>query len=724
MLLLYTLAVGAFMHAPVEGSLRPSFTPPVRGGAFGVDTIAKDSSRARSDTTSRTTLRRPAVLSPTVVTGTGERQRRTESSATIDVIGGKEIDVTRPTHPASIMNRIPGVHISELSAEGHSTAIRQPLTTKPMYLYLEDGIPTRATGFFNHNALYEINLPQSGGIEVLKGPGTALYGSDAVGGVINVLSKVPPARPSVETTLETGSFGWLRSLSSGGFRTARNSARFDLNLTRSKGWQNDAPYNRKSGTARWDVVAPDGWFIKTLATATAVDQHDVPTISQSLFDVKSGFNSAPIAFREVRATRLSVALEKTGVTSLINITPYFRRNVLNLLPSWQISYDPQVWFQHNNSFGLLAKIRKDLPWIRGKIVSGIDADYSPGHFDANQAMLDTTPATTTSPIRFASYSLGQQQYNYDVTYYNVSPYTQIDASPASNVHIDLGVRYDHAGYKYETFLSPVNTGTHRIPANTSISYQHVSPKAGITVDVSPSLNVYGSYRHGFRAPSQGQLFQQNSAANTVALKPVQVNSAEVGVRGEVQGWLLYSIAAYDMIIKNDIISYRTAANTTEATNAGETRHRGVESSVGIEPHKAIRIDVSYSIMSQRYITWNPSSTVALGGNRIEQAPRDLGSLLVTYKPSILRGGRLAVETVRVGQYAMDPQNTQSYAGYTVAHLHANYIISQNSEIYARAANVLNKRYAEVATYTTFQQHQYTSGAPRAVYVGARYRLPR
>ena len=37
-----------------------------------------------------------------------------------------------------------------------------------MYLYLEDGVPTRATGFFNHNALYEVNLPQAGGIEVLE----------------------------------------------------------------------------------------------------------------------------------------------------------------------------------------------------------------------------------------------------------------------------------------------------------------------------------------------------------------------------------------------------------------------------------------------------------------------------------------------------------------------------------------------------------------------------
>jgi outer membrane receptor protein involved in Fe transport len=87
------------------------------------------------------------------------------------------------------------VYVSQLSGEGHSMAIRQPISTKPLYLYLEDGIPTRATGFFNHNALYEVNIPQSGGIEVLKGPGTASYGSDAIGGVVNVLTRPAPASP-------------------------------------------------------------------------------------------------------------------------------------------------------------------------------------------------------------------------------------------------------------------------------------------------------------------------------------------------------------------------------------------------------------------------------------------------------------------------------------------------------------------------------------------------
>ncbi|HET7188666.1 MAG TPA: carboxypeptidase-like regulatory domain-containing protein, partial [Gemmatimonadaceae bacterium] len=92
------------------------------------------------------------LLTPMTVSATRELRRRDEASATIDVMDGAELRRTHASHPSGIMNRIPGVHVSELSGEGHSMSMRQPITTKPMYLYLEDGIPTRATGFFNHNA--------------------------------------------------------------------------------------------------------------------------------------------------------------------------------------------------------------------------------------------------------------------------------------------------------------------------------------------------------------------------------------------------------------------------------------------------------------------------------------------------------------------------------------------------------------------------------------------
>src|SRR3989304_1619376 len=141
------------------------------------------------------------------VTGTGTREGglAKEGPSTINAVKEKEIRNVKPVHPAEIMNRVPGAWISSTGGEGHVTSIRQPLTTAPVYLFLEDGIPIRSTGFFNHNALYEGNVPGAARIEVIKGKGTALYGSDAIGGTINILTRPAPLTPEIELNPEFGS---------------------------------------------------------------------------------------------------------------------------------------------------------------------------------------------------------------------------------------------------------------------------------------------------------------------------------------------------------------------------------------------------------------------------------------------------------------------------------------------------------------------------------------
>lgn len=103
-----------------------------------------------------------------VVSVSGEAARKAETAATINVMAGAEIRDLNAVHPSGVMDRIPGVHVNVTSGQGHMMAMRQPITTSAVYLYLEDGVPTRSTGFFNHNALYEVNLPQAGRIEDRK----------------------------------------------------------------------------------------------------------------------------------------------------------------------------------------------------------------------------------------------------------------------------------------------------------------------------------------------------------------------------------------------------------------------------------------------------------------------------------------------------------------------------------------------------------------------------
>ncbi|AHG87689.1 TonB-dependent receptor [Gemmatirosa kalamazoonensis] len=682
-----------------------------------------------AQTVELTLAEQATVVAPMVVSASKERQRRTESSATIDVVDGAEVRLARAAHPAQIMKRVPGVYVGQLSAEGHNMAIRQPIGTKPLYLYLEDGIPTRATGFFNHNALYEVNLPQSGGIEVLKGPGTALYGSDAIGGVINVLTRPAPTKPSGELSLEGGDGGYRRMLATAGNTWGANGLRTDLNLTdvSGAGRRDDSPYHRYSGTVRWDHFGTVN--ARTVVTGSTIDQNDALSLDSLRWTARSTANRSPLAFRKVRALRASTALEKESGATLVSVTPYARYDVLSILPNWQLSYDPQTYTTRNYSLGVLARVRREIVPLKTKLIAGLDVDYSPGSFLAKQAIL--TKSGTGGAAIYQSYKDGATQYDYDVTYRSASPYVQAELSPLPTLHIDAGVRYDASGYLYDTHLAPVDTGAHRVPASTTRDYSRVSPKIGASWELSRAVALYGSYRTGFRAPSQGQLFTQGSALNTVDLKPVKVASWEGGVRGQVGRRLVYQVAAYDMTLKDDIITFIDASARRIATNAGETRHKGIETSVGAALLPSLRLDVAQSVSSQKYVTWVPQAAraatstkpavaeVRYDGNTIEAAPRDLSNVLLTWSPAPLQGGRVAAEWTHTGRYFTDAQNTHSYAGYDIVNLHANYVVRPNLELFGRMVNVTNAVYAEVVSFDAVQGQQFTPGTPRTIYAGVR-----
>jgi len=271
----------------------------------------------------------PAItLDEVSVIGTREAQSLKETALSIGIVKKKDIEYVKPAHPSEIMQRIPGVHVNVTGGEGHMTAIRQPITTKAVYLYLEDGIPTRSTGFFNHNALYEINVPQSERIEVLKGPGSALYGSDAIGGVINVDTKPSPLKPEADVSFELGSFGWQRLLLSGGSTSDNDGYRVSANITHTDGWRDSTQYDRQSATVRWDRSLESGASLKAVLSTSEIDQQTAGSsrLLENDYLNNPTLNYTPISYRKVSALRISTAYEKESSDSLLSVTPYVRSN--------------------------------------------------------------------------------------------------------------------------------------------------------------------------------------------------------------------------------------------------------------------------------------------------------------------------------------------------------------------------------------------------------------
>src|SRR5690606_245131 len=186
---------------------------------------------------------------------------------------GGETDFIDPVQPAEALNRLPGVGIQQGSGAEHLTAIRSPVLTggagAGSFLYLEDGVPMRAAGFANVNALMEAMDEVSGGIEVVRGPGGARYGSNAEHGLINFLSRPPSPEGDAELSFSYGSYDRYRTTGTAsrtlsGPNNTSHGFRGSFSILDDGGFRASSGLEQQKGRFRYDFDAPDTRIEATL----------------------------------------------------------------------------------------------------------------------------------------------------------------------------------------------------------------------------------------------------------------------------------------------------------------------------------------------------------------------------------------------------------------------------------------------------------------------------
>lgn len=653
------------------------------------------------------------LIGEVVVSVTGEAQGRARTAATVDVVRADAIRDRRPAHPSELMGSVPGVWVNVTGGEGHMTAIRQPLTTDPVYLYLEDGVPTRSTGFFNHNALYEVNLPQADRVEIVKGPVSALHGSDAIGGSINVVTRAAGEAPGLELNAEAGPDGWARLLGSYALTGRHGGLRADLNLMRTDGWREATGYDRRSATVRWDHELSGGTRLKSVIAWSRIDQQTAGSsrLPEALYRDAPRRNLTPISYREVQALRVSTELTREGERTLWSVTPFARFNSMEILPNWSLSYDPTVSETTSRSAGLVARVRRDFDAFSARLVAGVDVDFTPGrHIERRIDVVQQDGVYT-------EYTSSATIYDYDVTFAGVSPYLHLEASPIDRLRLTAGLRHDGLAYDYDNGLGALATGPHRRPASQRVTYTAASPKAGATFALGPATSLFVAYARGFRAPSQGQLFRQGVAENTVGLEPVVAINQEAGLRGLIGRRASYQLSVYRLRKEDDILTYQRADETRETQNAGATLHRGIEAGLSIELPAGLRLDGAWTWARHRYEAWSPAPGVEYDGHEMESAPRTLGTLSLSYRPGFIPGAAFALEWTRLGAYWLNPENTERYDGHDLLDARMNLPLGERIALFARLTNLADARYADHGGWSPFRGREFAPGRPRALFAG-------
>jgi len=676
------------------------------------------------------------TLETVVVTSTREAKPALKVPEAISVLDKEAIENASPTHPAELLNRVPGVFVANVGGEGHMTAIRQPITTSNMYMFVEDGVPTRPAGFFNHNGLYEINIPQASRVEVVRGPGSALYGSEAIAGIINSMTLASPKKAEAQLDAEAGEYGWQRVLVSGGAPiTGDTGARVDVNWTDNEGYQDNADYKRISSTARIDSALSDITTLKLIASYTDVDQSGVSGLLQDDYEhhPTRNYYSPGIAERLVEALRVSgeFAIEPDS-HRLYSFIPYYRKNSMDLMPSWMLSYDPVQYTTKFESFGLMSKYRQLFADNRVELIVGLDLDYTPSSYAENQITL-TRRSNDRASYDYnyvTAFTNGAVVYDYDADQKTASPYIHTEWQATEALRLSAGLRYDYFSVDYDNKLNTVTAlsqSERRLrPESQQLSFNHASPKLGAVYLFDRHQSLYANYRHAFRAPSVGQFFTPRSTVNTTELDPTLANSIELGFKSDALRYANFDIAIYHMKVEDEIVQY-IDGNDRKTTNAGEMLYRGIELGVTGELTKALAYRTSLSYSKQKYEDFsyiarinNVNTTLNYENNIIGKAPRTLANAALIYSPTFLPRTQFELAWEHVGEYYLDETNTDTYGGHDLFNLRAHYDVLKDLTLYARLMNIADQRYSPLESYQVGSPVDYRVGMPRTAYAGVRY----
>jgi iron complex outermembrane receptor protein len=642
-----------------------------------------------------------------VITVTADRrgEARDEAMLSIGVIDAAMIETVGAQHVSELLNRSAGVNISRGNGAEHLTAIRSPVLTggdgAGSFLYLEDGVPLRAAGFANVNGLFEALTGMAGGVEIVRGPGSALYGSNALHGLVNVLTPDPVTTAS-RAEIELGAFGRVRSLGVLARPGGEVSALLAVETQHEDGWRENAGLDRVGLLARADgMIGAVAWQWTSAIVTLNQETAGYVTGPAAFADrALSRGNENPEAFRDAIAVRTALRLDgEWGPGWSWSLTPYARGNEMDLL----MHFVPSQALEESGhtSIGLLASTAYD--FVGGRITFGSDYEQTTGFLRETQSR----------PTIF-SFVQGDH-YDFDVDARVLALYAQGRWQVGGHLALQAGVRAENTRFAYDNHLATNTVGRFLRLADRSDDYDTLTPHAGAIWRLDDDRSVFGRIARGVRAPQTSELYRLQPGQTIDGIEPETLDSLEAGYRQGFGDDGRLELTAFAMAKRHVFFRDADGFNVTD----GRTLHHGIEAELDYPLTPAWRINLAGTWAHHTYDFDRPvgtASEVIRKGADIDTAPRWLWDARLVWQPQPAWSGEL--EWSHVGAYFADAANEHRYDGHDLLALRVRYAPGDRVEVFATVRNLLDERYAERADFA-FGNERYFPGEPRAISIGVR-----
>ncbi len=599
-----------------------------------------------------------------IVSATRASQFPEEIGQAVTVID-RELILDRQTVIVSdLLAQTPGVTVTRNGGPGGFTGVRIRGAEAEQTLVLIDGVrindPTSPGGGFDFANLLSDNIEK---IEVLRGPNSVPWGSQAIGGVVNIVTARPTFIPSLSARAEGGSFGSAQLVANAAATLGRVSASLGGGYFRTDGISSAASGTERDGYERY---AANGRVEVTLPYNLTLDLRGYFSGGRTELD---GFPPPNFSFTDTAEfSKIRELIGYAGLRGSFLDGRFLNRVAFTISDVDRDNLNPA--FGTEPSFTARGRVERfeyqgDLnatDWAR--LVFGAETERS----------------------RFGD-GFGTFRTGID------SAYGQLILKPVAALTVTGGVRHDD----------------HRDFGGNTVFGGNAALNLGNTI-------VRASYAEGFKAPT---LFQLRSDFGNPALQPETARSFDIGVEQRVGTALTASVTFFDRRTRNQIDFAPCRAGIAACAdgarpfgtynNIARAHANGVELALDIRPAEGLRFNAAYTYVAAE----NRTPGNADFGLTLLRRPKSSVALNADYETGfgLSVGGTLRQVSDSIDRDAFGQRARLD--GYALADVRAAFALSDRFELYGRVENVFDADYQTVLTY----------GTPgRAAYAGVRARF--
>lgn len=663
-------------------------------------------------------------LDDVVVTATRTARKTEEIPAGVIAISKEDIKNTRMFGIKEALDGQAGIQSETKNGGYDSRLIIRGAGLKARYgvreiMVLQDGVPITDPDGMSRFDFIDTQMVER--IDVVKGPNSTLYGANAAGGVVNIISK----NPYEESKSIKAGYG------------SNDSQMYNLVLGTSF---NDKTYVSISGSRK----STRGWrqwneFDTNQATLKLGHLPDANTSIDFSFNYTEADIQLPgtltRAQYEQDPTQLtSEAWKHSGRYSTIYSTNLklskdigdFKIKPLVYFQNWE-HYHPVTGIINDGGANIYgADVQTDwkhrLFGSSATLTTGVSGqiDKSSGSKYTYRDVRTTPTGRITSTLSDAAGSLAEMT---DDTVSKWGVFVQESVQPSDSWLVDAGIRFDQVLFDLSSRIFQefdYATGKYvskpRAP-QVDKTFNDISPRIGAVYKLNDTYSLYGTIASGFQTPQSSEL------SENIFLKPSTTINYEAGARARFAGGHTVDLSTFYMDLSDEIVMTYLPGGVTSYSNAGSTTKKGVELDAKYQIVQGLFIGGSYTYSDFRFDSFlEPinGKTYVRDGNRLPYIPEHQYTLYSFYKHS--SGLKAKVDTHSWGKYFVDNANSSKYHGYDFL---TNVMIgyeNKNWDITFDVSNVFDKKYAMEVTKDTTGVDRYRPGAELSMFGKIAYKF--